>query len=58
MIHAPSMLTGYGVKTLLGVREAIESRRWDEADHYAIVTASVLDRYRAQLDRLTELLNE
>jgi len=50
------MLTGYGVKTMPGVREAIEGKRWSEADHYAVVTARVLDRYRAQLDELTKLL--
>jgi N-acetylated-alpha-linked acidic dipeptidase len=57
-IYAPGMLTGYGVKTVPGVREAIEARRWDEANHYAAVTAKVLDRYRAQLDQLTALLEK
>ncbi|WP_027484192.1 transferrin receptor-like dimerization domain-containing protein [Rhodanobacter sp. OR87] len=56
MIYAPGMLTGYEVKTVPGVREALESRRWDEANRYAADTAKVLDRYRAQLDRLTALL--
>lgn len=56
MIYAPGMLTGYGVKTVPGVREAIEGRRWAEADRYAAITASVLDGYRARLDRLTALL--
>ena len=55
-IYAPGMLTGYGVKTVPGVREALEARRWDEANHYAVVTAKVLDRYRTQLDQLTALL--
>jgi N-acetylated-alpha-linked acidic dipeptidase len=55
-IYAPGMLTGYGVKTVPGVREAIEARRWNEADRYATITAGVLDRYRAQLDQLTTLL--
>jgi len=56
MIYAPGMLTGYEVKTVPGVREALESRRWGEADHYAVDTAKVLDGYRAQLDQLTALL--
>jgi N-acetylated-alpha-linked acidic dipeptidase len=30
-VYAPGFYTGYGVKTLPGVREAIEERRWDEA---------------------------
>jgi len=57
MIYAPGLLTGYDVKTVPGVREAIEQRRWDEANRYAIVTARVLDGYRAQLDRLTTLMH-
>ena len=56
MIYAPGMLTGYGVKTVPGVREALEARRWDEANKYAAVTAKVLDGYRAQLDKLTAML--
>ena len=56
MIYAPGMLTGYGVKTVPGVREAIEARRWQEADRYAVVTARVIDGYRAQLDKITALL--
>jgi N-acetylated-alpha-linked acidic dipeptidase len=58
MIYAPGMLTGYGVKTVPGVREAIEARRWSEANQYAVVTAKVLDRYRSQLDQLTALLKK
>jgi N-acetylated-alpha-linked acidic dipeptidase len=58
MIYAPGMLTGYGVKTVPGVREAIEARHWNEAGQYAAATAKVLDRYRAQLDQLTALLNK
>jgi hypothetical protein len=48
----------FNVKTVPGVREAIEARRWNEANHYATVTANVIDRYRAQLDQLTALLNK
>jgi N-acetylated-alpha-linked acidic dipeptidase len=56
MIYAPGLLTGYDVKTVPGVREAIEQRRWDEANRYAVVTARVIDGYRAMLDRLTTLM--
>ncbi|WP_458072007.1 transferrin receptor-like dimerization domain-containing protein [Rhodanobacter sp. BL-MT-08] len=58
MIYAPGMLTGYGVKTLPGVREALEARRWDEANQYAVITAKVIDGYRTQLDQLTAMLNK
>jgi N-acetylated-alpha-linked acidic dipeptidase len=58
MVYAPGMLTGYGVKTVPGVREALESRRWDEANTYATVTAEVIDRYRAQIEKMTALLDK
>jgi N-acetylated-alpha-linked acidic dipeptidase len=56
MVYAPGALTGYGAKTLPAVREAIEGRRWDEADQYAVVTAKTLDAYSARLDQATALL--
>ena len=56
MIYAPGLLTGYGVKTLPGVREAIESRRWAEAEKYSAITAHALDSYSARLDRISALL--
>jgi N-acetylated-alpha-linked acidic dipeptidase len=58
MIYAPGMLTGYGVKTVPGVREAIEARRWAEVNQYSAITAKVLDRYSTQLDQLTALLKK
>ena len=57
MMQAPGNLTGYAPKTIPAVREAIEARDWSQADQYATVTARVLDGYRAQLDRLTALLD-
>ena len=51
-IYAPGLQTGYGVKTLPGVREAIEQRRWDEASRYIGITAAALDRCSAQLGRI------
>jgi N-acetylated-alpha-linked acidic dipeptidase len=32
LIYAPGFYTGYGVKTVPGVREAIEEHQWSEAD--------------------------
>ncbi len=58
MIYAPGVLTGYGVKTLPGVREALEARQWDEANQYSVITAKVIDGYRAQLDKVTALLEQ
>ncbi len=52
----PALLTGYGVKTLPGVREAIEGQRWDEANEYVKLTAQVLATYCDRLDQATALL--
>jgi N-acetylated-alpha-linked acidic dipeptidase len=42
-IYAPGFYTGYGVKTLPGVREAIEQKRWKEAQEHIARVASVLE---------------
>jgi N-acetylated-alpha-linked acidic dipeptidase len=39
------------------VRESLEARDWSLAQQYATITAQALDGYRAQLDRITALLN-
>ena len=58
-IYAPGFYTGYGVKTLPGVREAIEQRNWKEADAEIALAAGalsaeaeVLDRAAGQLEQL------
>jgi N-acetylated-alpha-linked acidic dipeptidase len=56
LIYAPGLLTGYGVKTLPGVREALEANRWEEANEYARRTAEVLSAYCDRLDQATALL--
>jgi len=50
MIYAPGRFTGYGAKTLPGVREAIEERRFEDANVYAGRIAKVLRDYAARLD--------
>jgi N-acetylated-alpha-linked acidic dipeptidase len=44
MIYAPGFYTGYGVKTIPGVREAIEQKRWAEADVQIARAAKALER--------------
>jgi len=56
LAYAPGVLTGYGAKTLPGVREAMESRRWTEAQTYVGKTAKVLDAFAARIDAATALL--
>jgi N-acetylated-alpha-linked acidic dipeptidase len=41
-IYAPGFYTGYGVKTLPGIREAIEQREWKEAQEQIKITASAI----------------
>lgn len=56
LIYAPGLYTGYGVKTLPGVREAIEQNHWDEANQYAVFTAAALSAYCDRLDKAIRLL--
>jgi N-acetylated-alpha-linked acidic dipeptidase len=49
-VYAPGLYTGYGVKTLPGVREAIEERRWDEAQKQIAAAAAALEACAARID--------
>lgn len=57
-IYAPGFYTGYGVKTIPAVREAIEQRKWSEANAQIGVVAKVIDDYTAQVDRATEIARD
>ncbi len=46
LIYAPGVYTGYGPKTMPGVREAIEQKRWLEADEEIRRVAKVLESER------------
>lgn len=49
-IYAPGFYTGYGVKTLPGVREAIEQRNWKEAQDQIEITAGAINQLSAYLN--------
>lgn len=51
-IYAPGFYTGYGVKTLPGIREAIEQRDWKEAEEQIGIAAKTLDGFSDQLLRI------
>ncbi len=55
-IYAPGFYTGYGVKTLPGIREALEQRLWDEAAEQMVHAAAALDRVSEALERATAML--
>jgi N-acetylated-alpha-linked acidic dipeptidase len=51
LIYAPGIDTGYDVKTVPGVREAIEGGRWTEANEYLTITAQAVARYCDRIDQ-------
>jgi N-acetylated-alpha-linked acidic dipeptidase len=48
-VYAPGFYTGYGVKTLPGVREALEQKNWAEAMEQVKVVSGTLDAMTAQI---------
>ena len=54
-IYAPGFYTGYGVKTLPGVREAIEQKNFTEAQEQIEKLAQTLVTFKAKLDELVKL---
>jgi N-acetylated-alpha-linked acidic dipeptidase len=57
MVYAPGRFTGYGAKTLPGVREALEERRFDDAQKYVGITGLALSAYAGELDKATAIVN-
>lgn len=53
-IYAPGFYTGYGVKTLPGVREALEQKNWSEASAQVLVIAKALDAMSTQIQAATD----
>jgi N-acetylated-alpha-linked acidic dipeptidase len=50
-IYAPGFYTGYGVKTMPGIREAIEQRNWPEAQQQIAVAAQTITALAKYLDK-------
>ncbi len=51
LAYAPGFYTGYGVKTLPGIREGIEQKSWDEARRYIPIVANAIDTLASQVER-------
>jgi N-acetylated-alpha-linked acidic dipeptidase len=58
MLYAPGYYTGYGVKTLPGIREGLEERNWNEVRLYIGEVAKALDRASKNINSATRILNE
>jgi N-acetylated-alpha-linked acidic dipeptidase len=56
LVYAPGAYTGYGVKTLPGIREAVELRRPDEAQAQAARVAAAITRYADLVHRAADAL--
>jgi N-acetylated-alpha-linked acidic dipeptidase len=57
-IYAPGYYTGYGVKTVPGIREAIEQRNWKEAQEQIEVLATTISTYNEHVKATTQLLTQ
>ncbi|MCE2994777.1 MAG: M28 family metallopeptidase [Cyclobacteriaceae bacterium] len=55
-IYAPGFYTGYGVKTLPGVREAIEQCSWKEAQEQIEIAAKALENFNQQVEAASKIL--
>jgi N-acetylated-alpha-linked acidic dipeptidase len=55
-VYAPGAYTGYGVKTLPAVREALEQKRWSDVNPAAAETAAVLEKAAAQVREAAKIL--
>jgi N-acetylated-alpha-linked acidic dipeptidase len=54
LMYAPGFYTGYGVKTMPGIREAVEERRPDEAQVEAARVTAAVTRLADAVDRASE----
>jgi N-acetylated-alpha-linked acidic dipeptidase len=55
-VYAPGYYTGYGVKTLPGIREGIEERNWKEAQQQINILAETFTRYTAGINQAISIV--
>jgi len=55
-VYAPGLYTGYGVKTVPGIREAIEENFWQEAQENIYIMAETVSSYTEQVSAANALL--
>src|SRR5215470_12307925 len=56
LLYAPGIYSGYGVKTVPGVREAIEQKRYGEAETEIVRVAKALEAEAALIDSAAQSL--
>jgi N-acetylated-alpha-linked acidic dipeptidase len=57
-LYAPGFYTGYAVKTVPAVREAIELKQWKQADEAIVVVARVLEDEAALISSAAQKLSD
>jgi N-acetylated-alpha-linked acidic dipeptidase len=57
-IYAPGLYTGYGVKTMPGIRESLEWGELDQSQNQASSVAAAIVRMAERVERLVEKLGE
>jgi N-acetylated-alpha-linked acidic dipeptidase len=57
MIYAPGFYTGYGVKTIPSVREAIEQKQWKLADEQIVRVGKILTDEAALIENAAKELD-
>jgi len=55
-IYAPGFYTGYGVKTIPGVREAIEQREYEKVGPQVEIAAGVLNAMAERIEKVTKAI--
>lgn len=55
-VYAPGFYTGYGVKTIPGVREAIEQREYDAVEAQVVLAAEVLNDMANRIEVINDKL--
>jgi N-acetylated-alpha-linked acidic dipeptidase len=55
-IYAPGYYTGYGVKTLPGIREAIEQRNWKEAQENIEIVSKTIEAYTQKVQHAMNII--
>jgi N-acetylated-alpha-linked acidic dipeptidase len=58
LLYAPGYYTGYAVKTMPGVREAIEEKNYAEAEREVVRVAEALSRETALINELSSTLDQ
>jgi N-acetylated-alpha-linked acidic dipeptidase len=58
LLYEPSLSNGYAASTLPGIREALNSGNWSQAQEFVGRTAAALNDYKRGIDEATQLLTQ